>query len=188
MTQPDQLTAVLGPVQALETPTPSTGDLEAFIREHHPRLLRLARIICHDAGDAADAVQMAFVRAWSDQGSLRDPARMRPWLDRIVVREAIRINRRPRLVHRLGAGRRSSSGQPEPDAIDPQTGLMVDWSAFRIAFELLPPEQRAALALHLDAGYSVAETAAIMGTPHETVRSRIRLAKERLRRELGGLG
>ena len=61
---------------------------------------------------------------------------------------------------------------------------MPAWSALRIAFDRLSPDQRAALALHLHFGYSIAETAAIVGAPEETVRSRIRLARDRLRREL----
>jgi DNA-directed RNA polymerase specialized sigma24 family protein len=47
----------------------------------------------------------------------------------------------------------------------------------------LSPEQRAVVALHLHLGYSVAETADIIAAPEETVRSRLRLARERLRRE-----
>jgi DNA-directed RNA polymerase specialized sigma24 family protein len=40
------------------------------------------------------------------------------------------------------------------------------------------------VALHLYAGHSVAETADIVGAPLETVRSRLRLARERLRHAL----
>lgn len=36
----------------------------------------------------------------------------------------------------------------------------------------------------MHAGYTVAETAAMVGAPDETVRSRLRLARQRLRREL----
>ena len=53
------------------------------------------------------------------------------------------------------------------------------------AFGRLSPEQRAVVALHLYAGYTVAETAEIVGAPHETVRSRLRLAREHLREALG---
>ena len=55
----------------------------------------------------------------------------------------------------------------------------------KAAFEALPVDQRAALVLHLHLGYSVAETATIVGAPIETVRSRLRLGRERLRAALG---
>ena len=54
----------------------------------------------------------------------------------------------------------------------------------RIAYESLPADQRAAVALHLHYGYSVAETADIVGAPVETVRSRLRLGRERIRQAL----
>jgi RNA polymerase sigma-70 factor (ECF subfamily) len=56
--------------------------------------------------------------------------------------------------------------------------------ALRAAFARLPSDQRAVIALHLHAGYSLAETAAIVDAPLETVRTRLRRAKDRLRREL----
>ena len=44
------------------------------------------------------------------------------------------------------------------------------------------------VALHLYAGYSVEETARVLQIPFDTVRSRLRAARERLRRELGEVG
>ena len=54
----------------------------------------------------------------------------------------------------------------------------------RVAYEALPAEQRAVIALHLHYGYSVAETAGIVGAPVETVRSRLRVGRGRLRHAL----
>ena len=71
-------------------------ELVDFVDAHYDRLLRLARIVSRNTADAADAVQIALEQAWKSRGSLRDPSRLRPWLDRIVVREAIRIDRRHR--------------------------------------------------------------------------------------------
>jgi DNA-directed RNA polymerase specialized sigma24 family protein len=39
--------------------------------------------------------------------------------------------------------------------------------------------------LHLHAGYTVDETAALLGVPRETVRSRLRVARDHLRRAPG---
>jgi len=64
----------------------------------------------------------------------------------------------------------------------PALGSGID---LHIAYESLPAAQRAVVALHLYAGYSVLETAAIVGVPVETARSRLRLARERLRAQLG---
>jgi len=156
--------------------------LADFVGDHYERLLRLARLVCRDAPDAADAVQIGLEQAWRRRSSLRDDARLRPWLDRIIVREAIRLStsRRPWLRRLFN---------PDPDAawiepLDARSAQLHVWTALRIAFGQLSSEQRAVIALHLHAGYSVAETADLVGVPIETVRSRLRLAKERLRNKL----
>lgn len=156
--------------------------LDAFVREHHDRLARLAGMVCRDPFDAADAVQAGLEQAWKRRGSLREASALRPWLDRIVVNEAIRIDRRRRsLLGRLFTGPREIAMDPA----DERNGSPEDTADLRAAFDGIPADQRAALVLHLHLGYSVAETATIVGAPVETVRSRLRLGRERLRQALG---
>lgn len=156
--------------------------LADFVSEHYDRLLRLARLVCDDTSEAADAVQIGFEHAWRRRRSLRDVGRTRQWLDRIIVREAIRISRKRRSwLGRLAAPRADDRWI---ELGDPHAEQIPAWTALRAAFAELSPEQRAVVSLHLHAGYSVSETAAMVGAPIETVRSRLRLAKERLRREL----
>jgi RNA polymerase sigma-70 factor (ECF subfamily) len=156
--------------------------LGAFVIEHYDRLLGLARLVCRDGTDAGDAVQVGLEQAWRQRASLRDPERLRPWLDRIVVREAIRLARSRRSWLVSAFGLHPAVGWVEP--VDPTAEQLPAWSALRVAFAELSPEQRAVIALHLYAGYSIVETAELVGAPQETVRSRLRLAKDRLRREL----
>ena len=159
--------------------------LGAFVDEHYDRLLRLAWLVCRDGSDAGDAVQVGLEQAWRARATLRDGTSMRPWIDRIVVREAGRIAKRRRgLVARLFAPRREV-GWIESEPADHRIGDRDDHMALRAAFGRLSPDQRAVVALHLHAGYSVAETADLVGAPIETVRSRLRIAKEHLRSELG---
>jgi RNA polymerase sigma factor (sigma-70 family) len=53
--------------------------------------------------------------------------------------------------------------------------------AVRALCDELPPSQAEALTLHIVLGYTVHEAAALLGAPVETVRSRLRLAKQALR-------
>jgi RNA polymerase sigma-70 factor (ECF subfamily) len=157
-------------------------DLTDFVRDNNDRLIRLAGLVCRNVSDAEDAVQAAFERAWRNQSALRDPAALKPWLDRIVVREAIRLTRsRESLVGRL-LGRDQDEVTFEIE--DPRTPDVSKLTELRAAFARLSAEQRAVVALHLYAGFSVAETAEIVGAPVETARSRLRLARQRLRMEL----
>lgn len=155
--------------------------LDAFVREHHARLVSLARVVCLDSSEASDAVQAALEQAWRRRHRLREPQALRAWLDRIVVREAIRQDRRRRSpVARFFGGPREIPAV----TIDHRATAPHAWLALRLAFEGLSADQRAAVALHIYYGYSVAETAGLVGAPVETVRSRIRVGRERLRHAL----
>jgi RNA polymerase sigma-70 factor, ECF subfamily len=154
----------------------------AFVTDHYDRLLRLARLICRDSSDAADAVQIGLEHAWRGRSALRDADRVGPWLDRIVAREAVRVSkRRQSLLNRLFAPRADVEWI---ELVDRRASEPSAFIALRAAFSELSPEQRAVVALHIHRGYSISETAALVGAPEETVRSRLRLAKQRLRREL----
>jgi RNA polymerase sigma-70 factor (ECF subfamily) len=148
------------------------GDADAEIRDfvaaHYDRLIRLAALVLRAADEAEDAVQAALERAWRDRAKLRDPSRLQPWLDRIVVREAIR-------------GRQHRLPVVNPPFDLATTDAADRSAAVRVALGALTPVQRAVVVLHLHRGYSVAQTAEILKVPEETVRSRLRVARDRLR-------
>ncbi len=157
--------------------------LEAFVAAHYDRLIQLAWLVCRDGADAGDAVQVGLELAWKRRGTLRDQASLRPWLDRIVVREAGRIAKRRRgLLARIFSPPAVIGWVDLPDRQIPDHDERM---TLRSALGRLSPDHRAVIALHLHAGYSVAETAALVGAPVETVRSRLRVAREYLRRDLG---
>ena len=154
------------------------AELESLVADHYERLLRVAVLICREHADAEDAVQIALERAWRHAAELRDPDRLPAWLRRIVVREALRLEHRRRgLLARLIATPREIEVEAESPRMD---------GALRDALDALTPEQRASIVFHHLEGYSVAETAGLLGVPLETARSRLRVARERLREALGG--
>jgi RNA polymerase sigma factor (sigma-70 family) len=154
--------------------------LVAFFDDHYARMVRLAGLICHAGTSAEDAVQAAMEQAWRRRGTLRERNRMRWWIDRIIVREAIRQNRR-RWWGRITASPPEEHGSLFPD---PAIQAAPERLALAAALRSLRVEQRAACVLHLYAGYSVTETAQLMNASVETTRSRLRLARRRLRAEL----
>jgi RNA polymerase sigma-70 factor (ECF subfamily) len=169
---------------ATETAVPGAASFEdqlaAFFDAHYERMVRLAGLVCRTGDLAEDSVQAAMEQAWRRRSSLRDPARMRWWLDRIVVREAIRMNRRP-WWSRLAGPLADEHASLLPDPAGETTPQRM---ALTAAFDALTPEQRAACVLHLHMGYGVVETAELMGAGVETTRSRLRLARRRLRADL----
>jgi RNA polymerase sigma-70 factor (ECF subfamily) len=152
--------------------------VEAFVNEHYPRLVRLAGLVTRDVDQAQDAVQAALERAWRKRDQAHADT-FRPWLDRIVVREAIRLAQGR---NRLGPWRHDPMDWVDMPASTPEP---TEMAVLREALGRLSPEHRAVVALHLYAGYSVEETARVLQIPFDTVRSRLRAARDRLRRELG---
>jgi RNA polymerase sigma-70 factor, ECF subfamily len=159
-------------------------DLAEFVTQHYQRLIRLAALVTRNTADAEDAVQAALERAWKRRSDLRDPRLLKQWLDRIVVNEANRISgSRVRRLARLFTGADMESEEPV-DVPDSRGQSPLEMAEMRQAFTKLSSNQRTVVILHLYAGYSVAETAAVIGAPLETIRSRLRLARQKLRTEL----
>lgn len=169
-----------------DDPDVALGDqraLEAFFAEHYRRLVGLAGLVCGDVASAEDIVQTSLERAWRARATMRDDTRLRPWLDRIVVREAAREKRsrmtwlgrliRPPTVSEIEA--------PAREVVDLDASRFPERLAMRQAFDGLGAAHRAVVVLVFDAGYSVDETAELLGVPRETVRSRLRAAREHLR-------
>ncbi|HSQ69699.1 MAG TPA: RNA polymerase sigma factor [Steroidobacteraceae bacterium] len=77
---------------------------------------------------------------------------------------------------------RDQTGHDDPleAAVRTQTGMRL-----QDALAALPPAQRDAFLLHIEAGLAIAEIAALAGVGEETVKSRLRYAYARLRRTLG---
>ncbi len=72
------------------------GDHEAFARimaTHDGDMTRMCMVMCGNLHVARDAVQAAWPIAWRRLGTLRDPARLRPWLMSIAANEARQIVR-----------------------------------------------------------------------------------------------
>jgi RNA polymerase sigma-70 factor (ECF subfamily) len=173
--------------EALRSASDDAAGFDLFVSAHYRRLVGLAALVAGDLEGAEDVVQTALERAWRRRTTLRSPDGLRPWLDRIVVREAARARRhRLRRLARLFLPRTATASGPYgQDVADRNASHFTERSALRMVVDGLSAPQRAVVVLHLHAGYSVDETAELLGVPRETVRSRLRLARARLRDALG---
>jgi RNA polymerase sigma-70 factor (ECF subfamily) len=149
------------------------GDEDAFAALVRPQLemsYRVAYLIAGGAGEAEDAVQEALVKAWRALGRFRAGAPFRPWFLRIVANEARNrrraAGRRERLALRAAA---------EPSAHPPEREGLLE------ALDDLPDDPRTVLVCRFVLGLSEAETAAALGVPTGTVKSRTARALDRLR-------
>lgn len=157
---------------------------ERLMAEHLERSYRLAAVILGDAGEAEDAVHDAAVAARHAWSSLRDEAAAAGWFARIVVntcRDRLRRRARRRLLEVL----RPPTPAEHPIAGDPAAGVAAR-DELRRAFERLSPDERVVLVLRYEQDLTVPATAALLGIPDGTVKSRIHAALGKLRAALEG--
>ena len=162
--------------------TAAAGDDVAFARivaEHHGEMFRIASFICRDRLMAEDAVQAAWLIAWRRLDSVRDPARLRPWLVAIAVNEAKQLLRKRRRRARVEV---PEIAVPEPGGIDPSTG--VDGLALRQALATLSADDRALLAMRYIAGFDSRELGSVIGLSPPGTRARLARLLAQLRKEL----
>jgi RNA polymerase sigma factor (sigma-70 family) len=161
------------------------GDADAYaalVRAHQDIAFRTAVLITQNAADAEEAAQDGFVKAWRALGRFREGAPLRPWLLTIVANEA--RNRR------RSAGRRAALALRVADA--EQTGTSAETEALAHAargdlldaISRLKTDDRLVLGCRYLLELSEAETAAALGVPAGTVKSRTSRALARLRGEV----
>jgi RNA polymerase sigma-70 factor (ECF subfamily) len=160
------------------------GDVSAFealVRAHQEICFRTAWISSGAADDAEDAAQEAFMKAFAALPRFRAGAPFRPWLLTIVANEARNrrrsANRREALALRAPSEEVGSS--PETTAL-----AMERRQALIDAVNRLSDADREVVSYRYLLELTEAETAAVLGVPAGTVKSRLSRAIQRLRAEM----
>jgi RNA polymerase sigma-70 factor (ECF subfamily) len=156
----------------------------ALLRELAPEVARVARAILgpHDMG-LEDAIQDGLLSLMHALPSFRRDCSIRRYANRIAARTALLARSRSRAARQRET--RFSLDDGSAAYIDGRHYLELRRKAFvHRVFDELPEAQAAVLALRFLLGYSLEEIAEAVGAPINTVRSRIRLAKEVMRAHL----
>lgn len=138
----------------------------------------LAQAILGQRAEAEDATHDAFVTAWRNWSTLRDPDLFEHWFDRILVNTC-----RNRLRH---ASRLQTQDLSEDldyrgsDAYGPTHDRALLWPAMA----KLEPDQRVVVALRFYRDLSIDQIAARIGVRQGTVKSRLHRALRGLRAAL----
>jgi RNA polymerase sigma-70 factor (ECF subfamily) len=157
---------------------------ESLVRRYQDVAIRTAWVIAPD-GDAEDAVQEGFVKAFRALGRFRDGSPFRPWLLRIVANEA--RNRRRSAGRRTGLALRAAEDRRPGDAAPSPESAVLDRESRETlvqALNELRVDDREVIAARYLLDLSEAETAAVLRLPRGTVKSRLSRALGRLRTQL----
>jgi RNA polymerase sigma-70 factor (ECF subfamily) len=171
-----------------------------LIKRHNHRLFRTARGILRNDAEAEDAVQEAYVRAFTGLAGFRGDSAFATWLTRILINEALGRLRRRRPAAELAELERieTSGGAPVIMFPSPPTPASPEGEAGRgqvrrmleRALDRLPDSFRAVFVLRDIEGLSAEETATLLAIKPETVKTRLfrarRLMRTEIEKDLGG--
>ena len=159
------------------------GALRELHDRHAPWVQSRLRRRCADADVVAEAVQDTFVAVWKKPKGYRGTGEVSAWLWGIAVRRLISRIRRKAAPAPVAA-ETIASVAPAVGSAEDQLLLAVESGSVGNALRTLSPEMRQALQVTVIDGLTTREAAQLLGIPEGTVKSRVRLAKQQMRRQL----
>jgi RNA polymerase sigma-70 factor, ECF subfamily len=157
-----------------------------LIRRYNQRLYRLARSIVRDDQEAEDALQEAYLRAFSQIATFRGESTLGTWLGRIVLNEAMRRRRRRRPTIEYTEASQVIPFPNENPSIDPERSLAQHEirKLLEQAIDQLPDDFRAVLIARAVEGLSTKETAELLALNAKTVKTRLHRARNLVKQAL----
>ncbi|MFJ8079384.1 RNA polymerase subunit sigma-70 [Streptomyces sp. NPDC096205] len=179
------------------------ADFRDLVTAHRAQLHLHCYRMLGSLQDAEDLVQETLLAAWRARGSFEGRASLRTWLYRIATNRCLNElrdrSRRPRVAPAAASLPEPTRYaeplwlEPYPDALleavtDGEAGPSARYElreevglAYLTALHLLPPRQRAAVLLCDGLGFSLAETAAMLGGTDTSVKGALQRARATLR-------
>ena len=160
------------------------GDKDSFAKDYQQIAEDLYRVALYSLGnshDAQDVVSETFIEAYKGIRKLRDENSFKPWIMRIL---SIRCKRK---IGQYINGRNQLDIDDfldlseEGDGVEAQSTQKI---ALLHALETLNAQERQIVALAVVQGYTVRETAQILGAPQGTVSSKLHRTLKKLRAQL----
>ena len=162
------------------------GDRKAFLAlydMYSPKVYGLALRVLGDQMTAEEVTQDTFVKMWTRASTYNpDRGRLSSWLLTIARRIAIdhfRLEARRPVPWNPSDPENALEKIPDPASQSDESR----WATMKFALIKLPEEQRSVIELAFYQGMSHSQIAEYQSTPLGTVKTRLRLGMEKLRRE-----
>lgn len=153
----------------------SEKDLEQLIGQYGDGLLRMCMLYLKDYGQAEDAVQETFLRAYRSWHQFRGDSSEKTYLTSIAINVCRTMLRSPWRRRMVGEEMLAVLRTKDPEMHDPVVSRAV---------MKLPKEQRIAVILYYVQEMKIREIAQALEIPMATVSSRLSRARKKLRAEL----
>lgn len=152
------------------------GNIVAFehlILKYNELMYRVSKTILTGDQDCADAIQETVLKAYQKIHTLREPAYFKTWLLKILMNESYTILRQKRNIIPM-------ESWTEPSEKD------KGYESFEIEDLLnrLPEEQRQLIKLFHIEDMSIHDLSEIYNVPENTIKTRLRRAREKMRESL----
>lgn len=163
---------------------------ELMVDRHQGRAYRLASSILGNEADARDVSQDAFIRLYESAGRFDGRSRFSTWFYRILVNLCIDHQRKNRWWKRL-VPLASPGDDPDERAFDPPSSeagpedevmLKQSISRLRPALSKLSPQQRAAVLLQTQEGFTSREIGEVLRCSEATARVHVHRGIAQLRK------
>lgn len=159
--------------------------LAELYRRFGALVLRVALRITQDRAVAEEVVQDVFYAVWRTAAGFQPAGRVSAWIVGIARHRAIDATRsRGFRSRKREQGIEPALGLAASERTEEQVERRIAGAQVRAALLRLPPAQREVLGLAFYAGMSHTEIAAHLGAPVGTVKTRVRLGLQWLRRQL----
>ena len=153
-----------------------TALFEILIRRYNQRVYRAIRAVLRGDDEVEDAMQQAYLSAFSHLGQFAERAQFSTWLIRIAVNEALaRLRKRGRLEWEMPE---MQSHEPDPEQ---QAALSQMRDVVESELDALPATYRTVLVLRDVEGLSTSEAAEALGVSDDVVKTRLHRARAMVR-------
>jgi RNA polymerase sigma factor (sigma-70 family) len=161
------------------------GDLDAYgiiVRQFQDMAYGYGYSVLGDFHLAQDAAQEAFIQAYRDLPTLREPTAFPAWFRRIIFKHCDRLTRGKQLsMIALEAAVEMASEEPGPDELVEEQEMK---DGVLQAIRGLPESERMVTTLFYINGYSQNEIADFLEVPVTTVRNRLYTSRKRLKQRM----
>ena len=159
------------------------GDVASFeqlVKRYDRKLLRIAQSVTHNREDSQDAVQEAFLKAYTHLATFREDSKFSTWLIRITVNESLMKLRKQRSTREVSLDDSLTDGSILPIEV-------TDWAPnpeqlywgselraiLRTALTKMRPILRIVFVIRDIEGLSIDQTAEVLGLSQAAVKARL---------------